>query len=112
VTFSTYAWKLYRDSQEGRVAIGRDVAAHVAAIPFMRDAHPFEYDSWMIPMENGETIDESAQYEATVINLHETIRDTLAEEHVHSTEDAEALFTSIVEEARPSPLKNTKRFAK
>ncbi len=94
MSFSAYAWKLYRESPEGKAAIARTVDGHVASIPAVRDAPAFRYDLFLLPD------DESAEpYGADVtVDLRREIRGLFSRGFIRSHEEAEDLFREIVED--------------
>jgi hypothetical protein len=100
MTFSTYAWQLYRDSPHGRVAMARDVRAHAAALPVVRDAPAFEYPVLLRPPEPG---GEGLQPGTAWMDLRAVVREQLGAAQVSSVEEADALFARVAEEGLTWP---------
>lgn len=98
MVFSPFVWRMYKESDQGRQAIARDMPAHADAFSPDPRTIPFEYDFLSIPMENGEPVLTALTYETTVADLREQLSEYFSGSTVSTLEEAEELFISIVDE--------------
>ena len=98
MSFSAYAWRLYRESPEGKAAIARTIDGHVASIPVVRDAPAFRYDLFLLPEDESAEPPDSIGFSSTTVDLRRELRELFSGGYVRSNEDAEDLFRSIVDD--------------
>ncbi len=95
--FSAYAWKLYRESQEGQAALVRDVAKHAALLPGMTSS-PFEAPL-CVASEDAYT-DDSAPMSGQWVRMDmlQAIAECFEGIEISSLEDAEQHFVEMIDE--------------
>ncbi len=96
--FSSFVWKLYIASEEGRSAIARDLAEHAAAFSPSPRTPPFDFALCSATLENGEVSGPVAQDANSTVDLRSLFRTEYAEHTVSSLEEAAQLFASIADE--------------
>lgn len=96
--FNRFLWDLYRDSKDGRIAIERDVAGHLAATQQLRETSSFTHIMGFFEESNDDLV-EDVVLEPEAVNLRELIAEYAAEHTVTNMCEAEQLFTSIADNA-------------
>ncbi len=96
--FSSFVWKLYIASEEGRSAIARDLAEHAAAFSPSPRTPPFEFALYSAPLENGEVSGPVTQVDNSTVDLRSLFRSNYSGHELSTLEEAEHLFTSIADE--------------
>lgn len=93
--FNSFLWDLYRNSADGRAAIERDVSDHRA--PETRNVAAFTVDLCFCEVLNGEFIP-NGMYSIDTVSLRDLINAIASDRVVTSLDEAEALFTEIVDD--------------
>ena len=93
--FNSFLWNLYKNSTDGRTAIDRDVSDHRA--PETRHVPAFTINLCFCEFSNGEFVQDGL-YSIDTVNLRELINEITPGQIVTSADEAEALFTEIVDE--------------
>jgi len=93
--FNRFLWDLYRNSDNGKTAIKRDISDHRA--PENRDVTPFSAGLNFCEVSNGEFI-ENGMHGVDTVNLRLLIREFSSERAITCLEEAEALFVEIVDD--------------
>lgn len=97
--FNRFVWNLYRDSQEGRAAIARDISEFVEQDTLSLGAEAFVRQLNYYEMLNGEVLEHCAE-----VNLRQEIKKYAAEQVITSLDEAEKLFTNIADEVISFPI--------
>ena len=95
--FNRFIWNLYANSDEGRRAIERELAAHIKNDRANWFAKPFKHQMFYCETANDEVV-EGGVNGFEEVNLRELIREFAEEEEVDSLEAAEMLFSRIADE--------------
>lgn len=94
--FNRFVWNLYRDSQEGRAAIERDIAEFVEPNMHSRRA------AFAFPLAHQEILNdeflENGTHWIEDVNLRQLIKEYAVEQTITSLDEAENLFTDIADE--------------
>ncbi len=99
--FNRFLWNLYRDSKEGRLAIGRDVSGHLAAVPKLGQTAPFQM--FFYEVSEGEAV-ENGICEFAEVDLRGMIRDYAAECIIADLAIAEQFFTDMADDGVKWPF--------
>ncbi|MDP1634905.1 MAG: hypothetical protein Q8L69_09510 [Gallionellaceae bacterium] len=95
--FNRFVWNLYRDSQEGRAAIERDLAEFIEPDTLSRGAAAFTCPLNYCEVLNDEFL-ENGIHRIVDINVRQEIREYSAEQAITSLDEAEKLFADIADE--------------
>lgn len=95
--FNRFLWNLYRDSQEGRAAIERDISEFVEPDALSRGVAALTYPLNHYEVLNGEFL-ENGIHRIEDVNLRQEIKAYAAEQAITSLDEVEKLFTDIVDE--------------
>jgi hypothetical protein len=93
--FNRFLWNLYRDSEEGRSAIRRDVAEHMPSE--LKDSTAFIHSLYFYEIAKGEVVENGIKGTEDV-DLRKFIGEYAAQHNSASLDDAERIFAEIVDE--------------
>lgn len=99
--FNRFLWNLYRDSQEGRAAIERDISEFVEPDALLQEATAFACRLSVYEELNGEFIEHSED-----VNLRKKIKEYAAEQSITGLDEAEKLFSDVADECISLPFHN------
>lgn len=95
--FNRFIWSLYAKAEEGRCAIERELADHVATIPTTRESAAFKHQMFYCETANDEVI-EGGVTGFEEVDLRELIREFAETQEIENIDAAEAFFTKIADE--------------
>ena len=99
--FNRFLWNLYRNSREGRAAIGQNVAEFIEPDTLSFGVEAFVRQLSYYEMSNGEVMEHWAE-----VNLRQEIKKYAAKQVITCLDEAEKLFTHIADEVIPFPIDN------
>ncbi len=97
MSFSAFTWKLYRDSDEGRIAIARDIQEHEFHARGQVDGKPFWAKVPSFPVDDGEAVQPRDQEHLYLEDLRPFVHDCCDGESIGSLDEAELLFADIAD---------------
>lgn len=96
MAFNSFVWGLYKDSEEGKAALSKDIAEFADYFGSF-EGGPFDLNFPIFELVDGE-IDEDQELKRDWFDLRELIKDYALECNTTSIEDAEELFKTISDE--------------
>jgi hypothetical protein len=93
--FNGFLWNLYRESEEGRLAIRRDITEHMTSE--LKNSPTFIHSLYFYEVSNGEVV-ENGINEIEDVDLRKLIEEYAAQHNIASLDDAEKLFAEIADE--------------